>query len=141
MTLTRRKRRFKWALTKNRHKSNKLLVVTNTESHGNYIKISYMKIYRTTVFYSALFALLAWGVAQAQYDDLYYNPDTDGEYYDYSSSSASSGDDYAYSGTTAATIMKAMATTTTTITTIIIPPVFAVSTALIGDLATSTRFT
>ena len=56
-----------------------------------------MKSYKTTVFFIALFALLAWGgLLQAQYDDIYYDPDTDGEYYDYSSNT-NSGDTYAYS--------------------------------------------
>ena len=57
-----------------------------------------MKSYKTTVFFIALFALLTWGgLLQAQYDDIYYDPDTDGEYYDYSSSSnTNSGDTYAY---------------------------------------------
>ena len=47
-------------------------------------KISCMKKYRMTRLLFLILAV-AWGsTAFSQYDDLYYDPDTDGTYYDYS---------------------------------------------------------
>ena len=41
-----------------------------------------MKNYRLSTFLVALLTLASWGALQAQYDDLYFDPDTDIEYSD-----------------------------------------------------------
>ena len=58
-----------------------------------------MKNYRLSVILVALFTFAWVGTALAQYDDLYYDPDTDGSYYynsdyddDYTSDSYDSND-------------------------------------------------
>lgn len=45
-----------------------------------------MKSYKISPLLIALFLVWGMGDIGAQYDDLYYNPDTDGAYYDYGNS-------------------------------------------------------
>jgi len=55
-----------------------------------------MKSYKITGLLIALF-VISWGSTQAQYDDLYYDPDTDGTYYDYSTTdNTNNNETYAY---------------------------------------------
>ena len=55
-----------------------------------------MRSYKITALLIALFVVGWVSTAVAQYDDLYYDPDTDATYYDYSTNNTTTGDTYAY---------------------------------------------
>eukprot|EP01026_Neomeris_dumetosa_P071673 TRINITY_DN72559_c0_g3_i1.p1 TRINITY_DN72559_c0_g3~~TRINITY_DN72559_c0_g3_i1.p1 ORF type:complete len:371 (-),score=30.85 TRINITY_DN72559_c0_g3_i1:144-1256(-) len=66
------------------------------ESQQLHSKLSFMKNYKLSTFLVALLTLAGWGALQAQYDDLYFDPDTDYEYNDSDYAADSYQDDYEY---------------------------------------------
>ena len=49
-----------------------------------------MKKYKFSFLVTAILSLMWMGALQAQYDDLYYDPDTDGDYYNYNDNTSNS---------------------------------------------------